>query len=210
MGGLALAAAPAVLKAQGSLPARIKVALIGCGGRGTGAASQALHADDYSILTAVADVFDALTHKRVYKDAWSEPEALRYLQERAGDDFDPAVVAALAQLLDLRARMTVIRWHPDMSVGHPDLDHDHRTLLDLVNHLADADSRDDPLTVEGVLDELTDYTFMHFEREGKRPDGTRLDTTRMPVRFTKNLSDTEVQALYAFLKTVPPKPFGGR
>ncbi|MGH9627058.1 MAG: Gfo/Idh/MocA family protein [Bryobacteraceae bacterium] len=34
----------------------IKVGLVGCGGRGTGAAAQALKADDYSELTAVADI----------------------------------------------------------------------------------------------------------------------------------------------------------
>ena len=65
------------------------------------------------------------------------------------------------------------------------------------------------ITPEGI-GRYTEADFTRILREGKRPDGTRLDTTRMPVRFTKNLSDTEVQALYAFLKTVPPKPFGGR
>ncbi len=35
----------------------LKVGLVGCGGRGTGAASQALHADPKVVLTAVADVF---------------------------------------------------------------------------------------------------------------------------------------------------------
>jgi myo-inositol 2-dehydrogenase / D-chiro-inositol 1-dehydrogenase len=35
----------------------LKVGLIGCGGRGTGAASQALHADNNVVLTAMGDVF---------------------------------------------------------------------------------------------------------------------------------------------------------
>ena len=52
--GLVLAAAPALLK---SAPSKaIKVGLVGCGGRGTGAAAQALKADDYAELTAVADI----------------------------------------------------------------------------------------------------------------------------------------------------------
>ncbi len=34
----------------------IKVGLVGCGGRGTGAAAQALQADDFAVLTAVADI----------------------------------------------------------------------------------------------------------------------------------------------------------
>src|SRR5699024_11043297 len=54
--GLLLAGAPALLKGQSAGKA-IKVGLVGCGGRGTGAAAQALKADDYSELTAVADIF---------------------------------------------------------------------------------------------------------------------------------------------------------
>jgi predicted dehydrogenase len=46
---------PAIISAQ-TVTKAIKVGLVGCGGRGTGAASQALHADDYAELTAVADV----------------------------------------------------------------------------------------------------------------------------------------------------------
>ncbi|HUS07155.1 MAG TPA: Gfo/Idh/MocA family oxidoreductase [Bryobacteraceae bacterium] len=46
---------PAVIRAQ-TVTNAIKVGLVGCGGRGTGAASQALRADDYAELTAVADI----------------------------------------------------------------------------------------------------------------------------------------------------------
>jgi myo-inositol 2-dehydrogenase/D-chiro-inositol 1-dehydrogenase len=46
---------PAIVSAQ-TVTNAIKVGLVGCGGRGTGAASQALRADDYSELTAVADI----------------------------------------------------------------------------------------------------------------------------------------------------------
>ncbi len=35
----------------------LKVGLVGCGGRGTGAANQALKADDNVVLTAMADIF---------------------------------------------------------------------------------------------------------------------------------------------------------
>lgn len=46
---------PAILSgAQGARA--LKVGLVGCGGRGTGAAAQALKADDYAELTAVADI----------------------------------------------------------------------------------------------------------------------------------------------------------
>jgi predicted dehydrogenase len=46
---------PAIISAQ-TITKAIKVGLVGCGGRGTGAASQALQADDYAELTAVADI----------------------------------------------------------------------------------------------------------------------------------------------------------
>ena len=47
---------PGILKSAQASKA-IRVGLVGCGGRGTGAAAQALKADDYSELTAMADVF---------------------------------------------------------------------------------------------------------------------------------------------------------
>lgn len=46
---------PAIISAQ-TVTKALKVGLVGCGGRGTGAANQALHADDYSELTAMAEV----------------------------------------------------------------------------------------------------------------------------------------------------------
>ncbi len=54
--GAAMAAGfPAIVSAQ-TVTNAIRVGLVGCGGRGTGAASQALRADDYAELTAVADI----------------------------------------------------------------------------------------------------------------------------------------------------------
>ena len=45
-------------------------------------------------IVAVADVFDALTSVRPYKKAWSREDALRYIAEGAGAQFDPSCVAA--------------------------------------------------------------------------------------------------------------------
>ncbi len=49
-------------------------------------------------IVAVADVFDALTHKRPYKEAWPVADALAEIERESGDQFDPSVVAALLQL----------------------------------------------------------------------------------------------------------------
>ena len=45
------------------------------------------------IVTA-ADVFDALTHKRVYKLAWAVAETVAEIERQTGRQFDPHVVEA--------------------------------------------------------------------------------------------------------------------
>src|SRR5690606_9501633 len=49
-------------------------------------------------ITAVADVFDALTHERPYKQAWTVKDALTEIEACAGSHFDPAVVEALLRI----------------------------------------------------------------------------------------------------------------
>jgi putative two-component system response regulator len=53
-------------------------------------------------ITAVADVFDALTHARPYKEAWNVGRAVTEITAQAGRQFDPEVVAAF-KTLDPRA-----------------------------------------------------------------------------------------------------------
>jgi len=43
-------------------------------------------------IVALADVFDALTHKRQYKDAWQIDEAVDYIKSLKGIQFDPKLV----------------------------------------------------------------------------------------------------------------------
>ena len=45
-------------------------------------------------IVAVADVFDALTHSRPYKPAWSTADAVAEIQSQSGRHFDPKVLAA--------------------------------------------------------------------------------------------------------------------
>lgn len=51
-------------------------------------------------IAAVADVFDALISDRHYRDAWPLEEAVLWVRERAGTDFDPAVVDAFAAVIE--------------------------------------------------------------------------------------------------------------
>jgi putative two-component system response regulator len=49
-------------------------------------------------IVAIADVYDALTHERPYKDAWSVSDAVEEITDQAGRQFDPGAVAAFAGL----------------------------------------------------------------------------------------------------------------
>jgi len=59
-----------------------------------------LQGDDihiYGRVVALADVFDALTHERCYKEAWSPEKALEYIQFQSGKHFDPELVEIFTQ-----------------------------------------------------------------------------------------------------------------
>lgn len=42
-------------------------------------------------ITALVDVFDAITHARIYKKAWDISDACRFIQEKRGIMFDPTL-----------------------------------------------------------------------------------------------------------------------
>ena len=50
-------------------------------------------------IVAVVDVFDALLHKRPYKQPWPLQEVMDYIAGRSGSQFDPQVVTALQRLV---------------------------------------------------------------------------------------------------------------
>ena len=60
-------------------------------------------------IVALADVFDALTSKRPYKNAWSIEETVNYIRNEAGKQFDPELVAAfekaLPRIVEIRAEL---------------------------------------------------------------------------------------------------------
>lgn len=62
-------------------------------------------------IVAIADVFDALTHARVYKPAMSEEEALTVMRSEAGAQFDPLLLAHF--FLHLPEICRIAHEHPD-------------------------------------------------------------------------------------------------
>ena len=72
-------------------------------------------------ITAVADVFDALTHDRPYKKAWSVEDAIGEIRSQSGSHFDPSVVDAFIDLADeglLATGATVVRLAPNPDEAH--------------------------------------------------------------------------------------------
>jgi putative two-component system response regulator len=51
-------------------------------------------------LMAVADVYDALINKRVYKEAFSQEEAVSIIRKGSGTHFDPDAVSAFLEIQD--------------------------------------------------------------------------------------------------------------
>jgi two-component system, response regulator RpfG len=52
-------------------------------------------------IVAIADVFDALTSVRPYKEAWSIDKALEYIRNESGKHFDPELAAAMLSMREL-------------------------------------------------------------------------------------------------------------
>jgi hemerythrin-like metal-binding protein len=152
--------------------------------------------EDIPILArvcAVADVFDALTSVRPYKHAWPVQEALKWVYDNSGTQFDPSVVEAFREALPdiLRIRelyrddiinprqvLTLppsttrpdgwVSWDESLGVGIAVIDEHHRHLFDLVNDLYEVvirkqGSRD----VARVLKALDLYAQVHFSAEEK-------------------------------------------
>jgi len=54
----------------------------------------------YGRIVALADVFDALTHSRCYKEAWEVQDAIDYIVEHKGTQFDPQLVDILMEHIE--------------------------------------------------------------------------------------------------------------
>ncbi|MCR5530114.1 MAG: hypothetical protein K6F49_12960 [Saccharofermentans sp.] len=77
--------------------------------------SEGLHGEDIPLsarIMAVADVFDALTSKRVYKPAFPLQEALNIIEEGKGTQFDPKCVEVFMAALP-KIKAVLRRYNPD-------------------------------------------------------------------------------------------------
>jgi hypothetical protein len=69
-----------------------------------------------------------------------------------------------------------------------------------------------PLNLTADATGLKEWTFENFDKlmkTGERKNGKKLDPL-MPIELWKNFNDTELHAVWAYLRTLPPMRFGQR
>ena len=65
-------------------------------------------------MMAVVDVYDALTSHRPYKKAWSHADAIAFIQDQAGQHFDPNLTAAFLRIEARIARIQDVLADPQV------------------------------------------------------------------------------------------------
>ncbi|MFD2111721.1 bacteriohemerythrin [Thiorhodococcus fuscus] len=142
-------------------------------------------------ICAVADVFDALTMERPYKEAWPVERAVATIESLSESSFDPRVVRAfsetLPELLTIKARyqddaidprellpavnlepgrQEWIVWSERFSVGIDIIDEHHRYLIYWANRVHSAIKQQAATPeVAKALFALEQYTRIHFRAE---------------------------------------------
>ncbi len=93
------------------------------------------------------------------------------VEPSAGDDSDPEPALPPFDPRHPEAADGALVWREEMSVGVPELDDDHRRMLDMTERLRRERGDPDPearrAAVGDVLDFLVDYTEHHFDREAR-------------------------------------------
>ena len=91
----------------------LKVGLIGCGGRGTGAANQAMNADSKAILTAMADIFPDRLEQSYNALKEENPEKLQVTEKHKFIGFD-----AYKKVLESDVDVVILATPPSFRPGH--------------------------------------------------------------------------------------------
>jgi hemerythrin-like metal-binding protein len=142
-------------------------------------------------ICSVADVFDALTSTRPYKDPWSVPSAYDWVMSESGRYFDPAVVRAFDEampeilrirelyrddIIDPKQVLTLppvkhredawVPWDDSLNIGIDVIDEHHRYLFDLINDLyVVVINKRGARDVARLVKSLDAYAKIHFRAE---------------------------------------------
>ena len=147
-------------------------------------------------ICALADVLDALTSARPYKEAWSFNKAVEWIRSESGRKFDPDVFSAFERALpeimrirelyrdeiidpnivvELPERREVdcrwIPWDETLTIGIDIIDEHHHYLVDLLNDLHDVvRGKRGAREVGRVLKAMEKYAYVHFRAEERMMD----------------------------------------
>jgi len=142
-------------------------------------------------ICAVADVFDALTSTRPYKEPWTVETAYQWILSESGKHFDPVIVSAFSEampellrirelyrddIIDPKRVLTLppIRrrenvwapWDESLNIGIDIIDEHHRYLFDLINDLyAVVVNKRGTRQVARLIKSLDAYAKVHFRAE---------------------------------------------
>lgn len=97
------------------------------GGYPSGMSGVGIHL--FGRIIAIADVFDALTSPRSYKESVSEAASLKFIRQKSGDLFDPVVVDAFLQA-HKSGHITICTSRKTRHFNQPDIDNNliHRLI----------------------------------------------------------------------------------
>lgn len=179
-------------------------------------------------ISAVADVFDALTSNRPYKQAWGVEDAASLIVSESGKSFDPAVVrafeAAMPEILRIRElyRDEIIdpnkhlalpplpqranawmKWKDDFRIGIDVIDEHHHYLFGLINDLFDVISnRHGSHEIAKLLKATVTYAKVHFRTEEKMMEHYGFEDLQCHEK-QHHAFETKVRELYETLYTNP-------
>ncbi len=147
----------------------------------------------FARICAVADVFDALSSARPYKQAWALDDILNLLKKESGKHFDPNLIEIFLDsidevlqiqslyqdaVIDIEQREigikfanqdeTFVAWSDNLLTGIDVVDNEHKYLIRLINNLySNIEHALGIETIIATLRELREYTFIHFRDEEK-------------------------------------------
>lgn len=143
-------------------------------------------------ICAIADVFDALTTKRPYKEKWSLDKAFEFIKNHSGHHFDPELVEVFlasrkeitkfqviygddiinpSRKLSLPHKKAIpggVKWSSDLELGIDVLDEHHRYLISLINgiYLSNLQGKGVSETFTAIT-KMNEYADIHFAEEEK-------------------------------------------
>ena len=87
-----------------------------------------------------------------------------------------------------------MKWRPDFNLGIPEIDEQHKKIVELINTLNDAFMKNETKgKLGGILDQMADYAVYHFRAEEDLFKGRNFPFAKEHIQqhelFTKKVKD---------------------